>query len=128
MKLLQYLPQNNHILGIAERVKEKFPSPKGQCEFMAKELAGALNKAGIRSQHVMGNFHLDKPGSFDYISPDEDSQDDYVINHDWVSVEGKILDISASQFRKYVNTPIEDIVFINYSDPLYNHYEELGYV
>ena len=129
MNLLQQIPQHNHVLAIAERVKQKFPSPKGQCEFMAKELAASLKKAGIRANHVMGNFHLDEPGAYDYMSPeDEEGQDDYIVNHDWVTVEGKILDISASQFRQYVNQEIPEIVFISYTDPLHNHYEELGYV
>lgn len=129
MNLANQLPQNNHVLAIAERVRKKFSSSKGKCEFMAVELTKALKESDIRAEHVMGNFHLDEPGAFEYLSPeDEEANDEYIVNHDWVSVEGKILDISADQFRKYVHDKIPDIVFIGYTDPLHNHYEELGYV
>jgi len=128
MNLLEHLPQHNHVLGIAERVKAKFPNPKGKCEFMSKELAKALNNAGIRAEHVMGNFHLDAPGAFEYLSPeDEEGGDEYIVSHDWVNVEGKVLDISAKQFQQYVHVPITDIVYIGYADPLHNYYEELGH-
>lgn len=129
MNLLQQIPQDNHVLAIAERVKRRFPSSKGKCEFMSQALAADLKKAGIRADHVMGNFHLDEPGAYEYLAPeDAEANDDYIVNHDWVTVEGKILDISASQFRQYVNQDIPEIVFIGFADPLHNHYEELGYV
>jgi len=128
MKLTKSLPQDNYILAIAERVRKKYPDVKGRCEFMSKELTKELKNVGIRAEHVLGNFNLDEPGAFTYISPeDEDSSDEYSVNHDWVSVEGKILDVSATQFQQYVHTPIPDIVFIDYSHPLYTYYEELGH-
>lgn len=116
-------------MAIAERVRRKFSSPKGKCEFMSKALVDELKKVGIRADHVVGNFHLDEPGAYEYLAPaDDEANDDYIVNHDWVTVEGKILDISASQFRQYVNQDIPEIVFIGYADQLHNHYEELGYV
>jgi hypothetical protein len=126
MNLTDSLPKHEYILAIAERVSNQYPSTKGQCEFMANDLVKELKKIGVRSNHVIGNFHLDEPAAFEYVSDkDEDSKDDYVVNHDWVNVEGKILDISAKQFRKYVTDPIPDIVFIGCENPLFNHYEEL---
>jgi hypothetical protein len=86
-----------------------------------------LMEKGIRANHVMGIFTLDEPGAWKYRSEEDESLDEYSVNHDWVSVEGKILDISADQFRKYVHKNIPDIVYINYSNPLYTHYNELGY-
>lgn len=129
MKLVQNLPQREHILAIAERISQKYASPKGQCEFMARDLMKALSAAGIRANHVIGNFHLDEPAAFEYISPDdaEDGADEYAVNHDWVEVGGKILDISATQFQPYIHMPIPDIVFISVGDILANHYEELGH-
>lgn len=129
MKLLSQIPQHNHILGIAERVKQKYKSSSGKCEFMAVELTKALKDAGIRAQHVMGNFHLDEPAAYKYMSPEEEeSFDDCAVSHDWVTVEGKILDISADQFNEYVEGEIPPIVFIDYTSPLHRHYEELGHV
>ena len=128
MNLTQSLPQNEHVLGIAERVRKKYPSSKCQCAIMARDLAMALTKAGFRVQHVQGNFHLDEPGASEFADDDDfENADEYAANHDWVEIEGKILDIAADQFRKYVHDKIPDIVFINYSDPLYLHYEQLGY-
>ena len=129
MKLQDQIPHSNHILAIAERVKKKFPTSHGMCEFMTVALVKELKNAGIRAQHVMGNFKLDEPAAYKYISPeDEDYADDYDVAHDWATVEGKILDISADQFNQYVHDDIPPIVFIGYGDPLYTHYEELGYV
>jgi hypothetical protein len=129
MKLAQNLPQREHILAIAERVSQKYSSPKGQCEFMTRDLMVALKNAGMRANHVMGNFHLDEPALFEYISSDdaEDGVDEYAVNHDWVEIGGKILDISAKQFQPYIHSPIPDILFISVGDPLANHYEQLGY-
>lgn len=128
MNLEQFIPQDQLILSISDRVKKKFPSSDGRCEFMARELITALSDKGIRANHVMGIFTLDEPGAFHYRSDEDEELDDYSVNHDWISVEGKILDISADQFRKYVSTKIPNIVYITYSDPLYTHYNELGYV
>jgi len=129
MNLTDNLPQREYILAIAERVNNRYPSVKGLCEFIANELVRELKRIGVRSSHVIGNFHLDEPAAFEYVSDeDEENQDDYAVNHDWVNIEGKILDISAKQFRKYVSVPIPDIVFIGHEDPLFNHYEELTYV
>jgi hypothetical protein len=96
---------------------------------MSVALTKELKKHGIFARHVMGNFHLDEPGAFEYLSPeDEDVADEYLVNHDWVTVEGKILDISATQFQKYIHEKIPPIVFAGYADEISNHYEELGHV
>jgi len=95
---------------------------------MAQELVKELRSRGIRAEHVMGIFTLDEPGAWRYRSDEDEEFDEYEVNHDWVSVEGKILDISADQFRKYVHIPIPDVVYISYSDPLYRYYREMGYV
>ena len=76
----------------------------------------------------MGIFTLDEPGAWKYRSDEDENLDEYQVNHDWVNVEGKILDISADQFKKYVYVNIPDVVYISYSDPLYRYYEELGHV
>lgn len=128
MELSQFIPTDQIILAIAARVKKKFPSSDGKCEYMAQELVKALKEKEIRANHVMGIFTLDEPGAWKYRSDEDEDFDDYEVNHDWVSVEGKILDISADQFKKYVHTPIPSIVYIKYSDPLYRYYNELGYV
>ena len=60
-----------------------------------EELVSDLNKKGIRSNHVMGIFTLDEPGAWKYRSEEDEEFDEYQVNHDWVNVEGKILDISA---------------------------------
>lgn len=128
MELQKFIPTDQIILAIAARIKNKFPSSDGKCEYMAKELANALNSKGIRANHVMGIFTLDSPGAWKYRSDEDEDLDDYQVNHDWINVEGKILDISADQFKKYVNQKIPSIVYIRYSDPLYRHYTEIGYV
>jgi hypothetical protein len=128
MNLAHNLPQREHILALAERVSKKYPNPHGMCEFMTNDLIDALRQANIRCDHVMGVFYLDEPGAFEYISPeDEEGADEYEVHHDWVSVEGKILDISARQFRKYVHQTIPDIVFAGFREPLFNYYKALGY-
>ncbi len=129
MKLQNQIPQDKLVLSIAEKVLKKFKTTKGQCEFMSKELTQELRKNGIFARHIMGNFHLDEPGAFEYISPeDEEGFDEYAVNHDWVSIEGKILDISATQFQDYVHEKIPAILYADYTHPLAIKYEELGHV
>lgn len=127
MNLKQFVPSDQIIISIAHRVKSKFPSSDGKCEYMSRSLMEELMKNGIRANHVMGIFTLDEPGAWKYRSDEDEDLDEYSVNHDWISVEGKILDISADQFRKYVHKSIPDVVYINYSNPLYTHYNELGY-
>jgi hypothetical protein len=127
MNLQQFVPSDDLILAIAERTKNKFPSSNGKCEYMAQELTKALVERGIRANHVMGIFTLDEPGAWKYRSNEDEDLDEYSVNHDWVNVEGKILDISADQFKKYVHTSIPSVVYIRYSDPLYRYYNQLGY-
>jgi hypothetical protein len=77
---------------------------------------------------VEGNFTLDEPAAYQFISPLDEINDEYTIDHDWVEVEGVIIDASASQFRKYVYDEIPDIVMANYTHPLYTKYEPKNYV
>ena len=127
-KLTNFLPQHNIILGIAERVNRKYPSAFGHCAVMAKDLSEELVKYKINATHVMGEFTLDEPEAEKYMECDEFSGDEYRVNHDWVSVEGKILDISARQFREDVHVEIPDVLFIVHTSPLYLRYDELGEV
>lgn len=127
-KLAKFLPQANVIDALAHRVKSKFPSSDGKCEYMADELLKVLRDRGIIANHAMGIFTLDEPGAWKYRSDEDEELDEYEVNHDWINVEGKILDISADQFRKYVYVSIPDVVYIGYSDPLYRYYKELGHV
>jgi len=127
-KLTKLLPQAELIDALAHKVKSRFTSSDGKCEYMAEEMVKELRSRGIRAEHVMGIFTLDEPGAWRYRSDEDEEFDEYEVNHDWVSVEGKILDISADQFRKYVHIPIPDVVYISYSDPLYRYYREMGYV
>jgi len=120
------LPQNNIILAIAERVNRKYPNAFGYCGVMAKDLTEELTKYKINATHVMGEFALDEPNAEKYMECDEFSGDEYKVSHDWVSVEGKILDISARQFREDVHEDIPDVLFIDHTSPLYLRYDELG--
>lgn len=128
MDLRQFMPQQNIVLAIAEKVAGKHPVVKGACEIIAKDLTNQLKQRGVNAKHVVGNFILDKPDAEKYMTCDcWDGQDEYEVNHDWVEVEGKILDISAKQFRKSVEGNIPDIVYIGYADPFHNRYRFLNY-
>jgi hypothetical protein len=126
MKLQQFLPQNEIILSVSRNIKSKYPE-KGSCAYIAKDLANELKKRGIFAKHVIGNFHLDEPASYLFISPKDSDNDEYTIEHDWVEVEGRIVDPSATQFRKYVHCNIPDIVYINHTDPLFTKYKFIRY-
>jgi hypothetical protein len=127
-KLTKFLPQANLILAIAERIANKHPNVKGACELIAKDLTKELRSRGVNAKHVVGNFTLDEPDAEQYMECDcWDGQDEYEVNHDWVEVEGKILDVSAKQFRKSVTEYIPNIVHIGYSDPLHKRYKFLNY-
>lgn len=126
-QLTKFLPQNNIVLAIAERVNRKYPDSTGRCAIMAADLVKELSKYKINAIHVLGEFTLDEPNAESYMECDEFSGDEYKVNHDWVNVEGKILDISARQFRKDVHEDIQDIVFIDYKSPLYLRYDEMGH-
>jgi len=125
-KLTKFLPQNNIILAIAERINRKYPNAFGHCAVMAKDLTEELMKYNIKAEHVMGEFALDEPNAEKYMECDEFSGDEYKVNHDWVRVEGKILDISARQFRTDVHEEIPDVLFIDHTSRLYLRYDELG--
>lgn len=127
MKLTQFLPQADIIQGLAIRVKNRYPE-KGMCEFIAKDLVKELKSRGINAKHVEGNFTLDEPAAYQFVSPLDEVNDDYTIDHDWVEVEGVIVDPAATQFRKYVYDEIPNIVMANHTHPLYTKYEPHNYV
>ena len=127
MQLTKFLPQSDLIDGLALRVKSRYPE-KGACEFITKELVSELAARGIIARHVEGNFHLDEPASYLFISPLDEVNDEYTISHSWVEVEGVVIDAAASQFRKYVHDEIPDVVVANHTHPLYTKYEPLNYV
>jgi hypothetical protein len=126
-KLAKFLPQSDIIDGLAHRVKARYPE-KGTCEYIAKDLVKELKSRGIYAKHASGNFHLDEPAAYLFISPLDTENDEYTIDHDWVEVEGVIVDPSASQFRKYMDCEIPDVVIANFSHPLYTRYELIEYV
>ena len=128
MKLIESLGHDEVVLALAIRVNRKYPSAHGMCALMAKDLTLVLKEYGIIARHVVGQFRLDEPHAENYTQSDEFSGDDCLVDHDWVEVEGKILDTSARQFRKDVTSNIPDIVFIDGTDPLYLRYDPLGYV
>lgn len=108
-------------------VRNKYTVITGACELMAKDLCNELRKRNIRCTHSVGLFRLDEPDAEKYVYyDDEEGRDEYEVEHDWVEVEGKILDISASQFRKSVEDEIPDIVFINHTSPLCQRYYYLN--
>lgn len=126
MKLAEFLPQNEIILSVARNIKSKYPE-KGACAYIARDLTNELKKRGIYAKHIVGNFHLDEPASYLFLSPQDTDNDEYTIEHDWVEVGGNILDPSASQFKKYVNCDVPEIVYINHKHPLSTKYEFIRY-
>lgn len=128
MKLVPCLSQNDVVSSIIERVQNKYPDPKGLCQFIARDLMDELTSKGINSKHVVGYFHLDEPGVYEFIGLKTKVVDEYMVDHDWIELEGKILDLSAIQFQKYVYEQIPKVVHIGYSHPLFVKYEPLKYV
>jgi hypothetical protein len=127
-KLAKFLPQNDVILTVASRISSKYPNTTGKCEIIAKDLAGELKRKGINAKHVVGNFTLDEPDAEKYMECDcWDGQNEYEVNHDWVEIEGRILDVSAKQFGESVNDTIPNIVYIGHMDPLGQRYKFLNY-
>lgn len=127
MKLVESLNQHEIILAIAERINMKYPDAFGRCAVMAEDLTTELRKYGVSAKHILGQFRLDEPTALKYTEPDQDEgMDEYLVDHDWVTVEGKIIDISARQFKKDVNDQIPDVVFIDHTSPLFLRYNELG--
>ena len=127
MKLARQLNPDDQILLIANSVNEKFPDATGQCEIISSEVVRRLTADGIRAEHAVGEFQLDQPDAFNYMDgDDEDGQDLYQVNHDWVEIGTKILDISARQFRKSVSVDLPDVVYIDYNHPLYTRYQRLN--
>lgn len=123
-KLTNFLSQNDIVSAIAERVSNKHPDVSGKCEVIAEELSKELKKYGVNAKHVIGWFTLDEPSADRYASSLYTSDDDYKVEHDWVVVEGKILDITSKQFRDDVYIEIPDIVYADHAHPLYLRYEQ----
>jgi hypothetical protein len=126
-KLAKFLSQHDIIGAIAERINNKHPDVSGKCEIIAEELANELKKYGVNAKHVIGWFSLDEPSADRYASSLYTSDDDYKVEHDWVDVEGKILDTTAKQFRDDVYIEIPDIVYADHAHPLYLRYEQTSY-
>jgi hypothetical protein len=126
-QLTKFLPKADIIDGLAIRVKSRYPD-KGMCEFIAIDLVKELKSRGINARHVSGTFTLDEPAAYKFISPLDETNDEYTIDHDWVEVEGVIIDAAATQFKKYVYDEIPEVVMANYTHPLYTKYEPMHYV
>ena len=128
MNLSDYMSQEDIIVALAERVSKRHPNPTGKCETMSRELVNELKKRGIFAKHAVGMFKLDEPDALRYVEyDDEEGRDEYEVEHDWVEVEGKILDISAKQFKRSVHEPIPDILFMDYNHRLYERYQLVNY-
>ncbi len=124
MNLSGMLSNDDIILGLAERIQNKYPqNPRGYCAPMSKELLAALKKYNIQANIVEGLFVLDEPNAGKFITQYDD---EYEVPHDWLNVQGKILDISAKMFRKSVHENIPDVVYINFRSPLYIRYKNYG--
>lgn len=128
MELKQFLSKKTIIVGVAEMVAKKYTNPVGACEIMSADLVKELSKRGISARHVVGIFRLDEPDARKYIDCDcDEGRDEYEVEHDWVEVGGKILDISAKQFRNSVYDKIPDIIYIGQAEPFADRYEMLNY-
>lgn len=121
MNLTDYVPQQEIIDALAQKVRRRYPE-KGACASIAKDLTKELVSRGISAKHVSGDFYLDEPGAFNFTSPTEEPDDEYVVNHDWVDVEGRIVDAAATQFKKYVYEYIPDVLIADFRHPLYTKY------
>ncbi len=126
MNMSDFMPRQDVIDALAHRVKKRYPT-KGACAFIAKDLTKELKARGIPAKHVVGNFYLDEPGAFNYVSPLDELTDEYTVNHDWVEVEGRIIDAAADQFKKYVHTDIPEVVIADFKHPLYVKYDPKKY-
>lgn len=125
MDLTSILSKNEIILGLAQRIQNKYPTnPQGHCAAMSKDMLAALKKYNIHANIVEGLFVLDEPNAGKFITHYDD---EYEVPHDWLNIEGKILDISAKMFRKDVHENIPDIVYISFSSPLYVRYKSYGH-
>jgi hypothetical protein len=123
MDLAGAISQNDLISALCMRIQGKYPSnPQGYCAPMTDELCKELSKYGIKSRKVEGLFLLDGPYAGKFITHYDD---EYEVPHDWLEHEGKVLDISAKMFRKYVDDQIPEIVYINHTSPLYNRYKHI---
>lgn len=121
MDLKHFVSDYDLIMALSERIQNKYPpNPKGFCAPMTKDLQNELAKNGIKSKRIEGIFILDEPDAEDFVTM---YGDEYEVPHDWLEMEGKILDISAKMFRKSVHQKIPDIVYIGYTSPLYSKYK-----
>ena len=128
MNLTDYIPRDQLAISLAEKIRLKYLPVKGKCQFIARDLVRELNDNGISARHISGIFSLDKPAVYIFSPNESDGEDDYSVNHDWVEIEGKILDPSADQFQKYVDTKIPVVEFIDYNHPLFTKYNYIKQV
>jgi len=124
-KLIEFLHQNDVIYAVAMRVSGKHRDVFGKCETISEELSAELKKYNIDAKHVIGTFALDEPAGDRYSNDACTSGDLYKVEHDWVRVNGRILDITAKQFRDDVWIEIPDIIYVDHSHPLYLKYNEM---
>jgi hypothetical protein len=106
---------------------------QAQCLKISKTLQQKLKEKGINSKVIMGTFDIDEPNeefysdwdNDDFNSVEEMEEAKLHALHYWVEIDGKILDITASQFQnEVIDEEIPMIVYDNYEENPRYHKEK----
>ncbi len=100
----------------------QIPSLDNECLRASRHLAQVLIDNGYNSANVVkGVFKTDKPDLEAYEEWKDDVELDdndsesakFTAVHYWVQVDGLVVDITASQYNRFMNSPISDVTIGN---------------
>lgn len=117
MKKVASIKNETIIMQIASNVRKKLvyeldsENLNSFCLEAANELRAELQKKGIKAIVVQGTFEVDNG-----IIEDDFEEELFQPLHYWVEVQGKVLDITGSQFQEFVNEDLPEIAFGNYNN------------
>lgn len=105
----------NKIMQIAQRVKNKKYThcQFGSCLPASDDLYKELTMAKYKPKIVQGYFGVDKVYSYDYEDKIMKDEPQYHVDHTWIEIDGKILDITRDQFNNWMNEKFDGVFFGN---------------
>ena len=107
---------SRNVLKIAKDVRKEVVKEYGSddlnayCMEASEKLALRLNAAGFKTaKAIRGWYEVDEG-----IIEDDSDEERFDPTHYWVEVDGKILDITGSQFQEFVSDELPDIAHGSY--------------
>ncbi len=114
-RLVNTIAQLDAIRSIALHVRSQFIADgcdvDGRCVELAEALCSELVRRGYDPKTVRGKFRMDRPYTKWGPQPDP-----CTAIHEWVEIDGLIVDVTAAQFNDYLNEAASQILIGTYKE------------